>query len=819
MKLEEAIKHAINGDALLFLGSGFSVGAKPIKGDAFLTGRQLATYFYKECGISPPDDDLNYATQRYRKHFPDDQLVEELQQLFTATEVSTFHERFSDIKWRGIYTTNYDDVLERAFSNKKKKLLPVTPDKDAHHYTSKKNLCVHINGFINDLTPEALNNSFKLTNTSYLTESFSASNWSFLFRKSLHMSRAVIFIGYSLYDLDIQRILFASDELINKTIFIERDDKKLTDFEGSVQKDFGSIEPIGLSGFWKKFDEVSSTYLPQEKIFSLFSFEELKVAETVREFRDDHVFDLLLKGEPNLEFIMDAVLNTVDRKYFITRENHNKIISHIESGERNVVVYSDMANGKSLFLAGLACALISKGYRAFWLRDDAEDIWEDTNHVTSLNEPTVVVIENYTRRLDDLKYIHLRRNANLVLLMSVKGAFHETGRNDLDEALSNASTIEICLDKLTKDEVISLNGILNTYKLWGERDSWGESKKEHFIRSNCESEISATLLEIVKSPDIQARFSALFKAFQQDDKLTDIVVTASVLKLLGFNNVPEYMVSELTGSSYLYSMDFKRNSIVKQLLSLGSGSIVPRSSVLAKFGLTSFSDSRTLIDRLIKIATNAHECGNASQKNSLYFGVYRELVTFGVLQAMLPEKGKRDALIRFYENMKNLRSAKNHPHFWLQYALARLAQDNPEDLERAKFYIDSAYSHARNIPNYHTNHLDTVNAKYLIKHGANMPDINQALKELGEAHATLLKQVRTEKTEAPYSAAKEYLAFYNSQKKSLDATQKAYLVKICNQILENIPHLDLDLQTEKHIRFCKADLESLISDVNKSAVN
>lgn len=138
MKLEEAIKHAIDGHALLFLGSGFSVGAKPIKGDAFLTGRQLAKHFYNECGISPPDEDLNYAAQKYRKKFTDQKLVEDLQQLFTASEVDKNHERFSEIRWKGIYTTNYDDVLERAFANKKKKLLPVTLDKDSRDYTSKK---------------------------------------------------------------------------------------------------------------------------------------------------------------------------------------------------------------------------------------------------------------------------------------------------------------------------------------------------------------------------------------------------------------------------------------------------------------------------------------------------------------------------------------------------------------------------------------------------------------------------------------------------------------------------------------------------------
>lgn len=341
--------------------------------------------------------------------------------------------------------------------------------------------------------------------------------------------------------------------MISKTIFIEREDKPSSDFEDSVQNDFGSIEPIGLDGFWKKYDEIRITYQAQENTPSLFSFEELQVQEADKEFRDDYAFDLFLKGDPHLGFVMDSVLNTTDRKYFIVRDSHNSVISQIEGGVRNVAVYSDMANGKSMFLAGVACAFMSKGYRIFWLRDDAEDYWEEINYITSLTEPTIVVVENYTRRIDELKYLNLRRQANLVLLTSVKGAYHDTGRDDLSAALSNSPTIEICLDKLTKREVSELNGILNAYKLWGDRDAWGEIRKEKFISTDCACEISATLLEIVKSPDIQIRFSALFKAFQQNDKLTDIIVAASVLKLLGFNNVPEHMISELTDSTYLYS--------------------------------------------------------------------------------------------------------------------------------------------------------------------------------------------------------------------------------------------------------------------------
>lgn len=50
-------------------------------------------------------------------------LVEELQNLFTASEVHLHHERFTEINWKAIYTTNYDDVVEKAFAKRKKKFM------------------------------------------------------------------------------------------------------------------------------------------------------------------------------------------------------------------------------------------------------------------------------------------------------------------------------------------------------------------------------------------------------------------------------------------------------------------------------------------------------------------------------------------------------------------------------------------------------------------------------------------------------------------------------------------------------------------------
>jgi hypothetical protein len=45
MKIEVAIKHAIDGRAILFAGAGFSIGAINLRDQPFKVGSQLAQHF------------------------------------------------------------------------------------------------------------------------------------------------------------------------------------------------------------------------------------------------------------------------------------------------------------------------------------------------------------------------------------------------------------------------------------------------------------------------------------------------------------------------------------------------------------------------------------------------------------------------------------------------------------------------------------------------------------------------------------------------------------------------------------------------------
>ena len=59
MKLETAIKNALDGNAILFLGAGASYGAKNSNDEILVTGEELATRIYPDC------TDLQQAVELY----------------------------------------------------------------------------------------------------------------------------------------------------------------------------------------------------------------------------------------------------------------------------------------------------------------------------------------------------------------------------------------------------------------------------------------------------------------------------------------------------------------------------------------------------------------------------------------------------------------------------------------------------------------------------------------------------------------------------------------------------------------------------------
>lgn len=204
MRLIDAINIALNGQAILFAGSGFSHGAMNICKRSFPVGDGLRDTIADDCGATK-NRPLATVAQFYIAKKGQDKLIALLKREFSVLETALWHQTLLSLPWKRVYTTNYDSVIEIAAQKNGLTLTTIVPSMRIES-NPIDNVCVHFNGHINYLNRDTINNEFKLIDTSYSCDSLEGGEWFELFKSDLQIANAIIVIGYSMqFDLDIKR--------------------------------------------------------------------------------------------------------------------------------------------------------------------------------------------------------------------------------------------------------------------------------------------------------------------------------------------------------------------------------------------------------------------------------------------------------------------------------------------------------------------------------------------------------------------------------------------------------------------------------------
>jgi hypothetical protein len=255
VEFQDALAKLLDGTAVMFAGAGCSDEAINLRGRPFLRGPGLAKHFAERAGIADTILSLDDAAEAFVERHGDNALIREIQNEFTAKSIADCHVQLGNLPWRVIYTTNSDDVLEEAYKKNSKMLVPVTAGEDPFSLPKGQTLCVHLNGFVGKLSLGTIGTELKLTESSYLSVELADSPWASAFRYDINTAGAVFFLGYSLYDLDIRRILFDNPALQKKCFFYPRQTR-------------GRPNESSRSALWHNMRDVSSGILrshPREK--------------------------------------------------------------------------------------------------------------------------------------------------------------------------------------------------------------------------------------------------------------------------------------------------------------------------------------------------------------------------------------------------------------------------------------------------------------------------------------------------------------------------------------------------------------------------
>lgn len=208
------------GSLLPFIGAGVSMAIKWSDGDAEKRGpswSELVDYAAKLMGYSDTDllrsrgtdlQILEYFKQRYKNTAQlTNWLVRELHPPDQALLNSSIHNELVNLtKCKEIYTTNFDDFIERRFNLSDRKAKVISKESDMHRNMNGEIDIVKFHGDLNN--PEMM----VLTEADYEKRLTLSTELDYRFISD-QLNRTILFLGYSFRDPNVSYIFSMINEL------------------------------------------------------------------------------------------------------------------------------------------------------------------------------------------------------------------------------------------------------------------------------------------------------------------------------------------------------------------------------------------------------------------------------------------------------------------------------------------------------------------------------------------------------------------------------------------------------------------------------
>lgn len=349
----------------------------------------------------------------------------------------------------------------------------------------------------------------------------------------------------------------------------------------------------------------------------------------------------------------------------------------------------------------------------------------------------------------------------------------------------------------------------------GEVDLFSERAKFNFLKTKANSEFHGILLGLLKSPQVISRFNGFYDEMKKSSVLMDHIVAVLCLAITNISNPTFHMVSAITNSSAIFEPSLRANKVFQQILSANDGKLNAKSSVLAEFILTRFPNAVLLVNCIVQIAKNAHE---KSQGNQLYFKFYKDLASFRYIQKILPDTGKRDSLILFYQGLKEIPRERENPHFWLQYAIARLSVPDKDNLDNAQRHLSHALQLARAKPGYWTDDIETQYARYYLENATrsfDLEEINNAMEEFSLGIGKILMVHKRDKYRKElYRPIALVKRFYTTHRNNLNPHHHLEIMGKCKELQAICKKDAAKFEDDIQFRRAKDNVDWVLREIN-----
>lgn len=814
------------GNTILFLGSGFSLDAKNALGTNIPSVSKLVGEILDAIGT--PKDEAERATDPltdivdYCMSTEDGAIAvaSRLRQLFTVVELSEWQQDLiTAFPWKRIYTTNFDNAVEVACANRRKTITVLSSmAKFEKPPSGGARTVVHINGVASGLTPKNVDEQIRLSGKSYASNEFVSSKWAQLLTSDLAYCDSAVFVGFSVGDLDIGRIIISHLSKTKTHFFNGRDISKMARAKlenfGVVHDETGENLCIALkrSAIGRSASSVVPNYT---------CFEKIRIKSETPVPDDLARRDLLIYGRLSADLVQSTLLSGDEASYLFKRGIEPEAIEALQAGS-DVALLSALGNGKSVLLRKLAQKLVSAGWDVYSLRDSTGNWLKEVEMICGLKGKVAILIDGSADCMAQIEAIGQRRSGNLRLLMCERTRRFEARFTDRRmDSLGIKEIVEYEIDLLTDSERSDFDELLSGAGLWGRQAVLTRAQRLKFLRLQCRNEISSALLHVVRSDDIAKRIRSELDSDHLTQTDFNVLTVGVALSVFGFR-LPILELSRLCGA--FETNQFLRNSseFRERLYDVRGGEFRVNSKIFGQYFLHDLVPSSLVLGALKKAIRSALQLGiqlsevdlddddteSASDRfirtaNSFPAPMY----VFRNIQQIIDIEGDFESVFAFYEEIKRKTRLADDPLFWLQYAIAKLFSG---DRESAKSYLENSYGIARRT-GFKTYQIDNQYARWLLESAVSTGNTAEAFDAFDEAHRIIVGQMAShDQAHYPFRIAIQYRDFYLHHQHALNEEQTAFIINAANAVLSASQFAHVELGKRHWVERCRRALNGLI---------
>lgn len=727
-----ALAAALQGTAVLFLGAGISYLCRNQANKPLPNGAALKHEFERECGLGRTAYPLDRIAGHFARQKGNEALFTFLNSALRVEQLDDSLREFLSLPWVRIYTTNYDNAVRVAKKNSRNPA-PLTLSDPPNQVPQGST--IHLNGSIERVAPHDISEELTLTDSSYAADKLSNSAWSQFFRSDLRSAKSVIFLGYSLADIDISRLLLEDKSLIAKTVFVIS--PSADEIETSALGEFGAVFPIGFDELWTHLDRAQRAYTPPKFIQTFSALKELSPRLPV-ECSNSAVLlhQQLVYGEPPLGHIFNDLAVFDTNKFLVERTEISKAVKLMMEGRwRDIVITGELASGKTYSAIQLGKILHDKyGYRVF-IAGDVRDLATDLRNVCQITDRVCIIFDQYRSYLDEISTYAAQRPDTHRLILTERLTTNDIFFEVLEPRLGNGNTHVVTLEKLDEVEAETFDALINYAGLWGELAGFPAQQRTRRILNDFAGSLYRVLLEIIQSKKVQSEIDEILGPLRHDEQAARFFISVFITNVIGI----DFWINDW--QSFYKIDDIRRitrqyREHINHFVSTDASLVRVRSGVLSAFLLHSFGNT-WIRDCLVDMYGHAaDESGTDPDFRRLEI----ELMKYSTLEPLFAgrDQQKLADLVNYYEEIRAFGSARNRSDYWLQFGIASTIYG---DLQRAEIAFKNAYARERAQSRPNMTRIDNYFSRFEMKKAQETTDSSEAFSLFISGSARLGKQI------------------------------------------------------------------------------